>query len=334
MSPGPVLIGIEGLELTPESREQLRHPMVGGVVLFARNFESRDQLIGLVRAIRDLREPRLLLAADQEGGRVQRFRDGFTQLPALACIGDLCSGPPGQAAEYAYWHARTMAGEMLEVGIDLSFAPVLDLDRGSEVIGDRAFSGEPDTVIGLGRAYLAGMHDAGMKTTGKHFPGHGSVKLDSHVADVCDDRGLDEIEASDLMPFKALVSELDAMMIAHVVYPCVDDKPAGYSRAWLAEQLRRRTGFRGVIFSDDLGMHAAQSVGGLAERTHVALASGCDAVLVCRPEDVASLLAEPGVDDGMHAPSRLQALYGSAGVATSVEPGKLAQWRDRLERLC
>lgn len=335
MKLGPVLIGVDGVELTAESRRRLAHPLVGGVVLFARNFETREQLLRLVHDLRELREARLLLAVDQEGGRVQRFLDGFTKLPALGRIGELRRERPGDAADYAYWHGRVMATELLEAGIDLSFAPVLDLDRGSDVIGDRALAGEPQAVVELGRAYIAGMHDAGMKATGKHFPGHGTVKADSHIADVCDERTLDEIENSDLRPFAELASGLDAVMIAHVVYPCLDSKPAGYSTAWLHEQLRRRIGFEGVIFSDDLGMHAARTLGNVAQRTRAALQAGCDAVLLCRPEDVAALYSEWQEGSGWpDATARIQSLYGSPGRAATGDSASLAQWKKRLEQLC
>ena len=332
MNLGPVLIGIDGVSLNAESRQALRHPIVGGVVLFTRNFESKQQLTDLTAEIRALRDPRLLLAVDQEGGRVQRFREGFTRLPPLGHIGRLLDEDPNLAGEHAYWHARCMATEMLAVGIDLSFAPVLDLNRGSEVIGDRAFSAVPGAVVTLGGAYLSGMHDAGMKTTGKHYPGHGSVLLDSHLADVCDDRGFEEIDASDLVPFRALAGALDAMMIAHVVYPCLDRQPAGYSSSWLDGQLRQRTGFGGVIFSDDLGMHAAGSVGGLSQRTHAALDAGCDAVLVCRPDDVAALFEDLDGSQLPDATDPLQALYGLS-MATNEIAESLALWSKRLESL-
>ncbi len=332
MSLGPVLIGIEGTTLSPRSRDMLCHPLVGGVVLFQRNFANRGQLCVLVSEIRELRDPRLLLAVDQEGGRVQRFVEGFTRLPALGRIGQVFASDPQGAMEVAYWHGQLMACEMLEVGIDLSFAPVIDLDRGSDVIGDRAFSADPEVVIALGRAYLEGMHAAGMKTTGKHFPGHGSVRADSHVSDVCDQRELEDIEASDLKPFATLAENLDAMMIAHVVYPALDDRPAGYSRPWLIDQLRGRIGFEGVIFSDDLGMHAARVEGDLRERTLVALAAGCDAALVCLPNDVDALLTAWAGRTAPDVSDVLSRLYGSPGAGLSAKAR--AACRSRLERLC
>lgn len=341
MSLGPVLVGIDGLELSDTACEQLHHPLVGGVVLFSRNFESRQQVESLIQSLRELRNPRLLLAVDQEGGRVQRFVDGFTRLPPLGLLGKLHGTDPEQATRYANWHGRVMAMEMLDLGIDISFTPVLDLDRGSSVIGDRAFAGDPDTVIKLAWSYLAGMHEAGMKSTGKHFPGHGSVKADSHIADVCDDRSLEEIESSDMRPFVALADLLDAMMIAHVAYPCLDDKPAGYSKTWLIDQLRQRIGYRGVIFSDDLGMHAAKTHTSIERRTLASLEAGCDSVLVCQPEDVSALLScwDDNIEPG-DVTAKLQALYG----LPKVTPGALnessfggnkqyTKWQERLERL-
>jgi beta-N-acetylhexosaminidase len=292
MNPGPILIGLSGTELDSPGREHLSHPAVGGVVLFSRNFSNRKQLESLVGEIRKARASDLLIAIDQEGGRVQRLRDGFTCLPPLGTLGRLHASDPLKALDMAYRHARVMATEMLACDIDLSFAPVLDLNRGSSVIGDRAFSAHPDTVIELGRSYLAGMSDSGMKTTGKHFPGHGSVRADSHIGDVSDPRSLAEIEHSDLRPFRELSTELDALMIAHVVYPVVDELPAGYSGEWLINYLRGDMAYSGVIISDDLGMHAARAVGGLQTRTRRCLEAGCDLVLVCRPEDVTALLSE------------------------------------------
>lgn len=337
---GPVLIGINGTELTAESRRHLMHPLVGGVVLFTRNFESREQVEALIREIRALRSPRLLLAVDQEGGRVQRFRDGFTRLPPLGVLGALFEKDALAACELAHWHGRVMAMEMLGLGIDISFTPVLDLDRGSSVIGDRAFAGDPDTVIELARHYLEGMHEAGMKSTGKHFPGHGSVQADSHIDDVCDARSLEEIESSDMRPFVELAEQLDAMMIAHVEYPCLDKQPAGYSRAWLAGELRERLGYEGVIFSDDLGMHAAKTLDTVKERMRVSLEAGCDSVLVCQPEDVETLLASvDSRDETPDVTARLQSLYGlpsaAPGLTGETDTADARQhraWQKRLEQ--
>jgi len=310
---GPLLIGLPGTDLEPGDLEQLRHPAVGGVVLFTRNFSDREQLERLVSQIRGLRDPRLLVCIDQEGGRVQRLRDGFTRLPPLAVLGKLWREDPVKARDMAYRHGRVMATEMLACGIDLSFAPVLDLDGGSRVIGDRAFANEPRVVQYLGECYLSGMHDAGMKTTGKHFPGHGSVEADSHVDDVTDPRPLARIAASDLLPFRGLAGALDAMMIAHVVYPAVDSLPAGYSRLWLQEILRGELGYGGVVLSDDLGMHAARAVGDLHARTRLCLEAGCDLVLICQPGDVAELLNQLN-DSPFDASGSIARLYGQPTV--------------------
>jgi len=339
VSGGPVVIGLPGPELDAAGRELLQHPLVGGVILFSRNFVDREQLVALVDAIRGAAQPRPLVCIDQEGGRVQRLLDGYTRLPPLGVLGRLHAGDPVKAVDMAYRHGRVMAMEMLASGIDLSFAPVLDLDRGSRVIGDRAFSPAPEVVTELGRSYLAGMHDAGMRTTGKHFPGHGSVEADSHTDDVTDPRPLEAIEASDLKPFAALLDRLDALMIAHVVYPQVDARPAGYSATWLRTVLRERMGYRGLVVSDDLGMHAARVAGGLAERTEACLDAGCDLVLVCHAPEVEALLggsAPPGRD----AAPALARLYGRPTVDREqlrvvVEEGirEWGHWQRSLEAL-
>jgi beta-N-acetylhexosaminidase len=331
MKTGPLLIGLPGYRLDAQSREQLAHPAVGGVVLFTRNFQSKAQLESLLTDIREARDPRLLICIDQEGGRVQRLtEEGFTRLPPLGILGAMGRSEPQKALDMAYRHGRVMATEMLDCGIDLSFAPVLDLNRGSCVIGDRSLSDDPNEVIRLGRAYLAGMHDSGMKTTGKHFPGHGSIVADSHVDDVCDPRALEELMAADMRPFAELASDLDGLMIAHVVYPQVDELPAGYSRNWLTEILRGRMGYEGLILSDDLGMHAAKSVGGLKERALLCMQAGCDLVLVCQPEDVNELLcALEDSSPGEGLP--VSRLYGRPTVSkeelASVDFEGVKEWR-------
>jgi beta-N-acetylhexosaminidase len=336
MNPGPVLIGLPGPELDELGREQLRHPAVGGVVLFTRNFSSREQLEKLVADIHSTRDPDLLICIDQEGGRVQRLKAGFTHLPPLGVLGKLHYSDPHKALDMAYRHGRVMATEMLACGIDLSFAPVLDLDRGSCVIGDRSLSVDPKVVTSLGRAYLAGMHDSGMKTTGKHFPGHGSVVADSHVDDVSDPRSLAEIELSDLAPFTELAPDLDALMIAHVVYTRVDDLPAGYSTTWLKEYLRGNLAYRGVIISDDLGMHAAKNIGGLQARTRRCLEAGCDLVLVCQPQDVVELLATLDGPIG-DAHDAVSCLYGKPTVnreeLVMVQQEGIREWRQWQQSL-
>ena len=274
-----LIIGIAGTELADNEREWLQHEACGGVILFARNFASRDQVIALTRSIREAARNPQLICVDQEGGRVQRFREGFSALPPLevfASRDDLDS---------AREHAWLMASEIRALGMDLSFAPVLDLGRGNLAIGNRAFSPHPETVARYGVSYIAGLHDAGMGATIKHFPGHGSVLADTHFDTAIDPRSLTEIRELDLVPFVAAINEgADAVMMAHVIYPQVSEDPAGYSKVWIQEILRGELGFKGVIFSDDIGMAAANSVGGVGSRIHAHLDAGCDVVLVCHPE--------------------------------------------------
>lgn len=323
--PGPVLIGLRGAELSPSERDWLRHPLVGGVVLFTRNYEDLPQLEALTAAIRAAADAPMLICVDHEGGRVQRFRSGFTPLPPLGLLGRIYADSPDVARDFAYRHARVMATELLVAGVDHSFAPVLDLDIESCVIGERAFHASAPIVTELGGHYLAGMHDAGMKTCGKHFPGHGSVRADSHVDDVRDERSLEVIRQHDLRPFEALLDALDAVMMGHVVYPEVDDEPAGYSTAWVRTILRDELGYGGVVLSDDLGMHAAGAAGKLADRARAALGAGCDAVLVCQPDEVAALFdqwGEEAAPDG----SALQRLAGRCRV-TRAELATVSEWR-------
>lgn len=324
-TPGPVLIGLSGTTLAARERDWLQHPLVGGVVLFTRNYDDLEQLEALNGAIRETADAPMLICVDHEGGRVQRFREGFTRLPPLAVLGRLYADAPDVARDFAYRHGRVMATELLVAGVDHSFAPVLDLDVESCVIGDRAFAASPETVTELGRHYLAGLHDAGMKGCGKHFPGHGSVLADSHTDDVIDSRPRDAIDASDLVPFRALLDDLDALMMAHVIYPEVDERPAGYSPRWIGAILREELGYGGVVLSDDLGMHAAGYAGKLADRAHRSFEAGCDAVLVCQPDEVAELLDQWGHDpvpDG----ACLQRLAGVCGV-TREELATVSEWR-------
>jgi len=281
---GSLMLDIAGTWLTAEDRQLLRQPEVGGLILFARNIENLLQVQELCRAIRAVR-PDLLLAVDQEGGRVQRLRRDFVRLPAMR---EFASRPNAQElAEICGW---VMATEVLAVGLDFSFAPVLDLDyQRSAVVGSRAFEGDPQRASELAGAFIRGMHSAGMAATGKHFPGHGWAEADSHVAIPVDERGLDELRGQDLVPFRKLAAELDAVMPAHVIYPQIDDRPAGFSRRWLQDVLRDELGFRGLIFSDDLSMAGAHVVGDAASRIEAALMAGCDMGLVCNDRGAAEL---------------------------------------------
>lgn len=269
---GPLMVGIAGPTLTAEEKAYLQHPAIGGVILFTRNYQSLAQLCALTADIKALREPSLLIAVDQEGGRVQRFREGFTLLPAAGEIHD---------AEQAEQVGHTMGQELVACGIDISFAPVVDLAcADSEVIGSRAFSDDPQTVISLAGAMIKGMHEAGLAAVLKHYPGHGSVVADTHKTVVTDARSWADIEANDWQPFKALASQADGVMASHVVYPQVDDQPAGFSNVWLTK-LRQDLGFTGIIFSDDLGMAAAQVDQDPRHIVSKALSAGCDMVLLC-----------------------------------------------------
>jgi beta-N-acetylhexosaminidase len=281
---GPVMLGVEGEALTAADCRRLRDPRVGAVILFARNYVSPAQLRALTASIKQIRNPPLLIAVDHEGGRVQRFRDGFSAIPPMRELGARYDADRPAALAEAQRCGRLIADELGAFDVDFSFTPVLDLDRGvSEVIGHRAFHADPHAVSALAAALCRGLHAGGMSTVGKHFPGHGHVEADSHQALPVDPRPFAEIEAADLVPFVELtrVRALDAIMPAHVLYPAIDGQPAGFSARWLREILRRRIGFDGMIFSDDLEMAGAHGAGDIVARAELALAAGCDMVLAC-----------------------------------------------------
>ena len=298
MSLGPLMVDVAGTELTSEDLDILRDPRVGSVILFTRNYRNPQQITELCRAIRELRNPPLLIAVDHEGGRVQRFREGFTRLPPVHLLGRRFDLDRKDALAKAHAIGWLMAAELRSVGVDFSFAPCVDLDYGlSEIIGDRAFHRDPQAVAALAGAYLSGMREAGMAGVAKHFPGHGAVRADSHVALPVDRRPLADMDP-DLAPYRLLIEQLPAIMAAHVEYSAVDVLPASLSRRWITDILRGSLGFHGCVFADDLSMAGAAAFGNVVERARLALAAGCDVLPICNDRDAVrtvldSLDAEP-----------------------------------------
>lgn len=303
---GPVMIDLEGLTLTQSEQEIINHPNTGAIILFSRNYSSPEQIEQLIHSIRNARNGEILIAVDQEGGRVQRFQTGFTRLPPASTF----SKHP-ELAESAGW---LMAAELLAVGVDFSFAPVLDVDCGvSEIIGNRSFSQDPQLATELAHHFRKGMNSAGMAATGKHFPGHGAIALDSHLTLPIDNRDLATLYAKDIQPFKQLISEgLEAIMPAHIVYPKVDSLPAGFSVKWIQEILRDQLNFDGVIFSDDLSMEGAASIGTFTQRAKLALKAGCDMVLVCNnPTAADEVLTNLPITQSKTRDRRLKTMLGN-----------------------
>ena len=288
---GRLMLDIAGTKLLDEERQLLANDHVGGVILFARNITSKQQVCELVKDIRRCSE-HVLIAVDQEGGRVQRFKQGFTCLPPMQLLGDLIASDLNTGLELAEDTGWLMASEVIACGLDISFAPVLDVDRNhSSIIGDRAFSDSADQVILAAKAFIKGMNQAGMAATGKHFPGHGGVVADSHLEAPIDHRTMAELESRDLKPFESLGDNLAAVMPAHITFPVIDSPSVGFSHYWLQDILRAKMGFQGVIFSDDLTMKGADVVGGYSKKSEVALAAGCDMILVCNcPEGAKEVL--------------------------------------------
>ncbi|HEX6319509.1 MAG TPA: beta-N-acetylhexosaminidase [Burkholderiales bacterium] len=331
LPPGPAVIDVVGTALTDADRERLRHPAAGGVILFSRNYENPEQLSLLTQEIDRLREPALPICVDHEGGRVQRFREGFSAIPPMRELGRYWDRDRGAARDAARAIAYVVGAELAAHGIDFSFAPVLDLDYGgSSVIGDRSLHFDPTAVGTLGACIVQGFGDAGMGAVGKHFPGHGYAEADSHVAVPRDERKLVEIQKKDLVPFRmAIEAGLAAVMPAHVIYPQVDPEPAGYSRFWLQEVLRGRMGFQGLVFSDDLSMEGASTAGGVAERARAALDAGCDMVLLCNdPAGQEALLQSLG-DTALAQPERLDRMRKKGGR----DLRKSVAYRDAQEKL-
>jgi beta-N-acetylhexosaminidase len=291
---GPVVVDVAGLSLTDDDRARLAHPMVGGVILFARNFSNRDQVKALCAEIRALRTPRLLICVDHEGGRVQRFKEGFTRIPPMIELGQLWDKDVLAACKKATYYGEIIGRELKDVGVDLSFTPVLDLDYGqSSVIGDRALHADPRVVAMLARSLSHGLLLSGMGNCGKHFPGHGYAKADSHHEIPVDERSKKVILDKDAAPYGWMGETLLSIMPAHVIYPEVDTQPAGFSEIWLKKILRKQLGFDGVIFSDDLTMEAASVAGNMQQRAQAAFKAGCDMVLVCnQPNSADAILSD------------------------------------------
>ena len=312
---GPVILDPVGLALADDERGRLVHPAVGGVILFARNYESPEQLQALTAEIASLREPRLLVCADHEGGRVQRFRNGFSEIPAMRKLGVLWDRDRAAGRAAAQAAGYVIGAELGAHGVDFSFAPVLDLDYGSSsVIGDRAFHFDPLAVGALAEEFVKGLAAAGMKAVGKHFPGHGFAALDSHVDIPRDERAVAEIMKKDVAPYRpAIAAGLGGVMPAHVIFTRADREPAGYSKYWLGEVLRGTLGFEGVIFSDDLSMEGASTAGGVPERARAALQAGCDMVLLCKDPDGQDRLLESLGATQLAAPGRAERMRRRGG---------------------
>ncbi|MEQ1592924.1 MAG: beta-N-acetylhexosaminidase [Thiobacillaceae bacterium] len=336
MTLGPLMLDVAGTELTDDDRRRLSHPLVGGVILFSRNYRDPAQLEALTTGIHALKSAPLLIGVDHEGGRVQRFREGFTRLPPMRTFGEIWNAHPQQAKHLARETGFVLASELRAHGVDFSFAPVLDLDYGaSSVIGDRSFHAEPRAVFELGQAVMLGMKDAGMAACGKHFPGHGFVVADSHVAVPLDERARADIDAADLQPFRQMIDVgLAAVMPAHIIYPQVDAQPAGFSRVWLHTILRGELGFDGAIFSDDLCMEAAAVAGDVVERVAAALNAGCDMALVCNRPDLADeVLANLKVDWPAPARARLARMHGHLHPPSMTQLRETARYANALHHI-
>ncbi len=279
---GPIIVSIEGKKLSEDDRHTLQHDLIGGVILFSENYEDREQLMELVRSIKKVKSPELIVCVDQEGGRVQRFRQGFYKLPSFNELGKIYDRTKEEGLRASFLAAQVTALELMDVGIDFSFSPVIDIDHGlSDIIGDRSFHSIPEIVTELSDSYINGLKSIGMKAVVKHFPGHGGVTLDSHIDKPIDERFLDDLD-NDLMPFQSLFKkDVSAIMTAHICFPNIDSSMVTFSEYWLSDLLRQKFQFQGLVFSDDLSMGATEEIGLMEERINLALSSGCDVVICC-----------------------------------------------------
>jgi beta-N-acetylhexosaminidase len=328
------MVDVAGLELCPQDIEVLRHPLVGSVLLFTRNYHNPQQVSSLCASIRALRNPALLIAVDHEGGRVQRFREGFTRLPPLRALGRRHDADRREALALAHVAGWLMASEVRAVGVDFSFAPCVDLDYGvSEIIGDRALHADADAVTSLASAYVAGMREAGMAATAKHFPGHGAVVADSHVAMPVDRRELADIDA-DLRPYRGLIANhLAGIMAAHVVFPQVDPLPASLSSRWIGGILRGEFGFHGCVFADDLSMAGAAACGDVLTRARLALAAGCDVLPICNDRPAVHAVLDHFKPGAMNPASQARIVRMRARGEPPEDLPSNPAWRDAVARV-
>ena len=288
---GPIIVSIEGKKLSEDDRHTLQHDLIGGVILFSENYEDREQLMELVRSIKKVKSPELIVCVDQEGGRVQRFRQGFYKLPSFNELGKIYDRTKEEGLRASFLAAQVNALELMDVGIDFSFSPVIDIDHGlSDIIGDRSFHSIPEIVTELSDSYINGLKSIGMKAVVKHFPGHGGVTLDSHIDKPIDERFLDDLD-NDLMPFQSLFKkDVSAIMTAHICFPSIDSSMVTFSEYWLNDLLRQKFQFQGLVFSDDLSMGATEEIGLMEERINLALSSGCDVVICCHMKEQMNLI--------------------------------------------
>ncbi len=336
MTLGPVMLDVENLELSQEDKEVLNHPSVGGVILFARNYHDTEQLTKLVQSIRAAAHKNILIAVDHEGGRVQRFKNGFTRIPAMRRIGDVYNKDPKAAKKLATDTAWLMAVELRSVGIDFTFAPVADVDyKKCAVIGDRAFHSNPKTVYEMTYAFCQGLEQAGMASVAKHFPGHGAVKEDSHCELPVDEREFELIYQNDIYPFRLLIqNNLSAIMPAHVIYSKIDSMPAGFSKYWLQTILREQLKFNGVIFSDDLNMHGASVAGShYSDRSNAAREAGCDMILICNNRAAAiEIIDDFKIASDPVSATRLTRMHGRKPIDHS-DIIKMERWHTVVKKL-